>query len=282
MILLDFVQECYDFIGLCTGMVPFKARILDSQHQELECPKKLYAGAFFVGLIDGDGSIQVNHWRHKSLQFRMVIKLKKTEANVQMLQWLTTCLEIGRVVISKDQGFVLWVENHQKKMPAILTLFEKYPPLTTRLNLQLRFFKKWLASSPGPSQVTVYLASRAQKYDDRGFIRMQIPNQVETVKYFPSWFSGFVEAEGCFALHSGESPSFSIGQRDDQYLILAIHRFLGAQNKIRHFPDTNFYFLEVYRKSVLLFLKNHFHEYPLLGEKNLKYMAFDQVVFQKQ
>jgi hypothetical protein len=27
---------------------------------------------FWVGLMDGDGSIQVNHWRNQSLQYRLV------------------------------------------------------------------------------------------------------------------------------------------------------------------------------------------------------------------
>ena len=30
---------------------------------------------FWVGLMDGDGSIQVNHWRKKFLQYRIIIKL---------------------------------------------------------------------------------------------------------------------------------------------------------------------------------------------------------------
>jgi hypothetical protein len=39
-------------------------------------------GRFWVGLMDGDGSIQVNHWRNKVLQFRFIIKLKNKPANV--------------------------------------------------------------------------------------------------------------------------------------------------------------------------------------------------------
>jgi hypothetical protein len=35
--------------------------------------------------MDGDGSILVNHWRNKYLQFRFVIQLKNTTANVDML-----------------------------------------------------------------------------------------------------------------------------------------------------------------------------------------------------
>ena len=29
---------------------------------------------FFLGLLEGDGSIQVNHWKKRSLQFRIIIK----------------------------------------------------------------------------------------------------------------------------------------------------------------------------------------------------------------
>jgi len=32
-----------------------------------------YIKMFWVGLMDGDGSIQVNHWRKLSLQYRLVI-----------------------------------------------------------------------------------------------------------------------------------------------------------------------------------------------------------------
>ncbi len=51
-----------------------------------------YIKAFWVGLMDGDGSIQVNHWRQKCLQFRLVIKLKFTPANQQMLQLIANTI----------------------------------------------------------------------------------------------------------------------------------------------------------------------------------------------
>ena len=42
-------------------------------------------GPFVVGLIDGDGSLQVNHWRNKILQFRLVVKLSDKPLNYEML-----------------------------------------------------------------------------------------------------------------------------------------------------------------------------------------------------
>lgn len=259
----------YSSIGtsLCAGV------LVNTPEKE-----KAYYEAFFVGLMDGDGSVQVNHWRQKVFQYRMVLKLKNTEANFQMLQHLKICLGIGRVVISKNKGFVLWVENHQNKIKCILDLFEKYPPLTTRLILQVRFFKKWMKSPGESKQIKDYLTCREHKYKERAtLIQAMNSESLETLSYFPGWFSGFVEAEGCFTLRekSMGSVSFSVGQRDDSYLLWAIHRFLGAHNKVRYMPKTHFYLLEVYRKSVLLSLKIHFTRYPLLGEKKHSYQAFE-------
>ena len=42
---------------------------------------KEYIKMFWVGLMDGDGSIQVNHWRRQSLQYRLVIKLSNLKSN---------------------------------------------------------------------------------------------------------------------------------------------------------------------------------------------------------
>jgi len=35
-----------------------------------------YMVQYWVGLMDGDGSVQVNIWRKKGLQYRLVIKLR--------------------------------------------------------------------------------------------------------------------------------------------------------------------------------------------------------------
>jgi hypothetical protein len=44
-----------------------------------------HLAAFTVGLIDGDGSFQVNHWRRKILQYRLVVKLALKPHNMDML-----------------------------------------------------------------------------------------------------------------------------------------------------------------------------------------------------
>ena len=65
---------------------------------------------FWVGLMEGDGSIQVNHWRNKLLQYRLIIKLKNTLANEKMLKVISKKIG-GNVKISLDKENVIWVEN---------------------------------------------------------------------------------------------------------------------------------------------------------------------------
>jgi len=98
--------------------------VLKNQISIMKMPKS-YLLPFWVGLMDGDGSIQVNHWRKKHLQYRVVIKLRNYEENVQMLRQMKGLLG-GSVSIQKD--FVIWVENTKAKVLHLLQLLDKCPP----------------------------------------------------------------------------------------------------------------------------------------------------------
>ena len=65
---------------------------------------RVYLSQFLVGLIDGDGSLQVNHWKKKSLQFRAVIKLKYTYLNIYKTQLskLCTCICVNIFADPRD------------------------------------------------------------------------------------------------------------------------------------------------------------------------------------
>lgn len=137
----------------------------------LQRDTKRYLEAFWVGLMDGDGSIQVNHCRKQYLQFRLVMKLKRTTANEEMLLLITR--HVGGKVVrisDKTKPEVLWVVSTTSQIISIIKIFDRYPPLTARLLRQLTFLHEMLiltrSDTPKPAIVTTYLKARGLKHAD--------------------------------------------------------------------------------------------------------------------
>ena len=222
-----------------------------------------YIKKFWVGLMDGDGSIQVNHWREKSLQYRLVIKLKYDILNYDMLILIAKSIG-GYVRIIKQD--VIWVVNKKEDIEEIIKIFEKYPLLTSKKICQLEFLKTCLTKNC----MNYYLKNRNNKYENQSDI---LKASFEISNYFKEWLSGFIEAKGCFLLRKSNDYSFSIGQNDDMYLIEAIKTYFEASNAVR-ISYGKFYALEIYKKEVLKRIITHCYNYPLLGEKRISFEIF--------
>nr|YP_010991035.1 LAGLIDADG homing endonuclease [Pappia fissilis]WOX61308.1 LAGLIDADG homing endonuclease [Pappia fissilis] len=176
--------------------------------------------AFTVGLIDGDGSLQVNHWRSKLLQFRLVVKLSDKPLNYKMLNLLASTYG-GTVKRGKDNktSYVQWIINDQKTfLRTIIPLLNEYPPLTTRMRLQFEFFKKFILNH----NIDLYFQERGLKYSNRESIT---PLFMSRPSYFADWLAGFIESEGSFSNRKVGTSTFSIAQNFDRYLIEAIRDF---------------------------------------------------------
>lgn len=108
---------------------------------------------------------------------------------------------------------------------SIIPLLMKYPPLTTRVHLQLQFVVRAINGM----SIEEYLSTVKNKYSERAsitplFTLTSIPS------YFPIWLAGFIEAEGCFSSRVAGNYSFSIAQNNDFYLIDAIRHFFEVTN----------------------------------------------------
>jgi len=217
---------------------------------------KEYVKKFWVGLMDGDGSIQVNHWRYKNLQYRLVIKLSNIKSNFDMLTEISKVIG-GNVRIS--DGSVLWVVNDKLEIQSIIKIFDLYPLLTSKKICQLQFLKNCM----NYNSIDTYLLERSNKYFKQELILKSIFN---IPHYFSEWLSGFVEAEGCFSIRKNGYHSFSIGQNDDKYLIEAIKKVLNIDNLVRN-SYGKFYAVEVYKRDTLNSIIQNFNKYPLMGEK---------------
>lgn len=235
--------------------------------------EKDYLSQYWVGLMDGDGSIQVNHWRKKSLQYRLVIKLKNDpgRGNLLLLEKIQKGVG-GSVKVEKNGLWVVWVENHRKRVSQIVSIFEEYPPLTRRLSSQLCFLKECMKTG----SVSWYLLNRGQKYNQPV---CRTPFDINKRR---GWLSGFIEAEGCFTLRklSSRTRSFSIVQKDEKELLEEINQHFGGKTKVRSVTNKKnnrrFYVLEIYALYVLKNIVSHCTLFPLYGEKNRSFLLFSK------
>lgn len=252
-------------ISFCNMVALFFPKIKNNNNNNKVSDNE-YIKMFWVGLMDGDGSIQVNHWRKKSLQYRLIIKLSNIPSNYKMLIKIAKIIG-GNVRIIKKDKYVIWVVNKKETIQEIMKIFDTYPPLTSRKICQLEFLKKCLLIN----SVDWYLSNRNYKYINQPAIINSDPfgfkiEFFSLPNYFKGWLSGFIEAEGCFSIRKNNNHSFSIGQNDDLYLLNAIKQFFNITNIVRNIHG-KFYFIEIYKKETLKKIINHCNYYPLLGEK---------------
>jgi hypothetical protein len=110
-------------------------------------------------------------------------------------------------------------------------------------------------------------------YNDKNFV---IP------MYFPAWVSGFIEAEGHFKLikkanNTINSSQVIIGQNYEKYLLKAIITYFKQENKTISFilnKGVSYYKVHLGGKDFRSLLVSHFNSYPLLGDKNSKYIEW--------
>lgn len=226
---------------------------------------------FWVGLMEGDGSIQVNHWRNKILQYRLIIKLKNSLANENMFKTITKVLG-GRVTITACKEEVVWIEDDKKRIVEIIKIFEKYPPITARKYSQLEFLKTCLKHN----NVETYLKEREDKYFNAKDYLFQISSLNDLPSYFPSWLSGFIEAEGCFSITAKGVLSFSIAQKYEKNLMACIRDYFNAMHyQVLIRPDELFE-VKIYNKECLKKIIQHCTDFPLQGEKKESLERFKQ------
>ena len=230
---------------------------------------------YFIGLLEGDGSIQVNQWKQRILQFRIVIKLKQTPLNYALCATLKQ--QIGFLNLHVRHGYVLLIQDDQKKLHKLIKLLDTYPFLTQKMHLDYTFFKYCLFTKPSLSEFS-FLKENKQLVP--GYTPQQWnPQTMQTNKWIDWWMVGFIEAEGCFCVRSNNTLSFSVGQKNDSHLIEFVKHFFKMPNKIQHRQTTNMYVIEGSKRSMLKTVICFFQTHPFLGEKKHSFEKFTHVFF---
>jgi len=232
-----------------------------------------YIQKYWVGLMDGDGSIQVNHWRKKNLQYRLIIKLKFHILNEIMLKLIAS--EIGGFVRSYPKNdkkkWVLWVINDKKKIKEVIKIYEKYPPLTKKSTVKLAFLKECLKKN----DINWYFDNKDFFYNKEISFKEQL-FIFNNCNYFEPWLSGFIEAEASFHISErGDGvKQFNIAQKNEEFIITKIKDYFKSNNKVQKTEKTSLYKIDIYNREILINIINHCTKYPLLGQKLESFLKF--------
>jgi cytochrome c oxidase subunit 1 len=261
---------------------------------------KDYITKFFVGLLDGDGTITVGK-KGNTITIRFCIALKNIPENVSMLKLIQEHIG-GTVRIERENNYVNWQATNKKDLETVFSILEQYPLLTSRKICQYNFAlncislrqsrrvdlaaKTKKSASIATSTFTLFFENFIERRENKYKNQLEIIEQKSIeinplfISYFPEWLSGFVEAEGSLQLirrSTGgiRNHQFTIGQNNDKYILELIKLYFNSNHSIRKIKNSHspfdYYRIDIGGLVCKTQIYEHFKKYPLLGYKKVSY-----------
>jgi len=240
-----------------------------------------YIEQFFVGLLEGDGTITVDFVSNRSKRVRIFIALKNLEDNRFMFDLIVKYIG-GRVAIERKNEYVTWYATNKTDLAKVFAILARYPLLSTRKQCQLSFAKNFINSTKDISKEE-FIRLRNEKYKNQEAMLDLYNKNFGLPHYFPGWLSGFIESEGHFKLVKRannfiNSSQFIIGQNNEKHLLKAILLYFNKEEKTISFilskEGVTYYKIHLSGKDFRSSLASHFNSYPLLGIRHKEYMAW--------
>lgn len=241
-----------------------------------------YVEQFFVGLLEGDGTITVDYISERRKRIRIFIALKNLEENRIMLNFIVKYIG-GRVAIERKDAYVTWYATNKTDLLKVLAVLAKYPLLTTKKICQLDFAKNYILRSNTDISKEEFHNLRDNKYKNQEILLDNYNKNFILPSYFPAWLSGFTETEGHFKIikstnNSIKSFQFIIGQTYEKFILKAILTYFNCVDKKISLSLNNenvpYYRISLSGKNFRSLLVSHFNENPLLGDKYTKYIIW--------
>jgi len=242
-----------------------------------------YYHPFFVGLLEGDGTITVDKTSNVTLRVRIVISLKNTKENYNMLNILITYIG-GRLIIERNNRYVTWIASNKTDLAKVFAILAEYPLLTSKKICQLNYANKCLLLNNNKDILNNWQELKINKYITQHNLIENFNNKFILPIYYSAWLSGFIEAKGHFKLYKYpngniKTSQFIIGQNFENYILKSILKYFNKENcKIAEIKtkvnNINYYKIGIGGKDFRLSLKNNYELYHLLGNKHTQYIEW--------
>jgi hypothetical protein len=215
---------------------------------------------WWIGFLEGDGSFFIRS--NKTLGFEISQKTK----DAQILFYIKKNLGFGQV-------------NHNSKIELSRFILSckktSYSKFLQLLKIEdLRLIKR-----------QVQYSNWINKAVELDFVDQKWLSTLENVtpklpSWEDSWFSGFIDAEGCFRINYDKTNDkyqlfFQITQ-DEIEIIEKIKNLFGKNHRGSIIKDRNTYLLMISSKKARETLIQYLKKYPLKSEKRLKFMKWEK------
>lgn len=233
--------------------------------------------AFLVGLIDGDGYIQISKTSKGYITMKLVISLHLKDLST--LEYITSVLNLGKINIYKDL-----------KSPTCKLVINR-TDLQEVLFPLLIYNKIFFLTNTRINQFNLAMCIIQQDIKMYDKIPNNIPSVFELPKnpldytflhFFKNWIVGFSCSEGSFFIKSNNDGCFQLKQRIHTNLFEAFKLVFSTNRKIDTTPrarggTNNYNQFSVSSKAdvqsvINFFAFSGFH--PLIGLKYIQYMTW--------
>lgn len=224
--------------------------------------------AFLVGVIDGDGYIQMRKKINGYIEFNLVITFNNRD--MATFEYILSKLHFGIIARVNSTTSKLVVYNFELKyilVPLLLKhgLFFLTENRINQYNWLLftleHNIKKWELL---PDSVPNYSP----------FILQDPKFLLQNIWYFNNWFVGFVVAEGSFFVQANKEICFSLGQKGNKVLIESIYLKFKPSRAIYYSEKNKVYLIRMSSLRDIQKVINFFsfeNHYPLIGYKKDSY-----------
>ena len=228
---------------------------------------------FLVGLIDGDGYIQIVKTTKGFIAIKLIIALHLNDLST--LEYINSVLKIGKITINKDikNPICKLIINKTDLQEIIFPLLIHHYIFFLTTNRRAQF------------DLALYILQKDIKHfkDIPNFEKIptffNLPKKAEEylqLNFFKNWLVGFTNAEGSFFIKKNKDGCFQLKQKIHTDLFNAFKLLFDTQRKITIEKEKYLQF-SVSSKTDIQKVINFFSFsglHPLVGLKNIQYLKW--------
>jgi hypothetical protein len=229
--------------------------------------------AFLVGLIDGDGYIQITRTTKGFIAMKLVISLHLQD--ISTLEYIHSTLKLGKLNVYKDlkspccKLVINRTELQEVLFPLLLhnNIFFLTETRIDQFNLAMYILKNDI-------KMFDYLPS-SKNIIENVFELPDNANDYTLLHFFKNWIVGFTCSEGSFFIKNNNDGCFQLKQRIHTNLFEAFKLIFNTNRKIG--TTDNFNQFGVSSKSDIQTVINFFSFeglHPLIGLKYIQYLKW--------